>query len=342
MTLPPPSEDEALAARLRTRLDAQTKPPGSLGRLEALALAIGRLQRTDRPALRAPELLVFAADHGLVAQGVSAYPGAVTRQMVQNMLEGGAAVSVLARRHRVPFTLVDMGVVDAPPPHPGLVSRRIGPGTADSSLGPAMTAAQCEAAIEAGAALVRARPGDALLVGEMGIGNTSAAALLLARLAGVPIAEATGRGTGLDDAGLAHKRQVLAGVLARHAGATAPLAALAAFGGFEIAAMAGAIAEAARRRRVVVIDGFIAGSAVLVARALEPAVPAACVYSHRGAEAGHAAMLAHLGAEPLLDLGLRLGEGSGALLAWPLITAALALLEGMATFESAGVSARTA
>src|SRR5690606_16163413 len=223
-------------------------------------------------------------------------------------------------------------------PRPGLVINKVAPGTADALEGPAMSAAQCEEALANGAALVRGLPGNALLLGEMGIGNTSAAAMLLARLAGLSVADCTGAGTGLDAEAVQRKIGILRQVLARHPDAKDPLAALAAFGGFEIATMVGAVLQAAVERRVIVVDGFIASAAVMVAAKLRPAVLQRCVFAHRSGERGHALMLAHLRADPLLDLGLRLGEGSGAALAWPLLLSACALLNEMASFQSAGVS----
>lgn len=336
--------DPVLAQRLRARLDRQTKPQGSLGRLEAVALQAGLVLGTETPRLHAPQLLVCAGDHGLAAQGVSAYPSDVTWQMVNNFLAGGAAVSVLARQHGLALTVADCGVRHDFPAQPGLLPRKVAAGTADSSHGPAMTSAQCEEAIANGRAIVADLPGNVLLLGEMGIGNTSAAALLLARLGGVPLAECVGAGTGLDAAGIARKRAVLERVLQLHAQATAPLQALAAFGGFEIATLVGAVLQAAAERRIVLVDGFITGAAVLVAAALEPHVTQRCVFSHRSDECGHAPMLARLGPDartpalPLLDLGLRLGEGSGAALAWPLLQSACALLCDMASFDSAGVA----
>ena len=328
----------ALTQRLQHRLELLTKPRGSLGRLEALALQVGLIQQTDAPQLQAPQLVVFAADHGLTAQGVSAYPSEVTAQMVENFLAGGAAVSVLARQHGLALTVVDAGVRHDFAARDGLLIRKVAAGTADASLGPAMSAAQCTQAIEHGRVVVRELPGNVLLLGEMGIGNTSSAALLLARLGGFEIDACVGRGTGLDDAGLARKRAVLRGVLALHAASQEPLQALAAFGGFEIAMMAGAALQAAQERRVIVVDGFIVGAAILVAARLAPAVLGCCVFSHRGDEAGHGLLLEHLGAQPLLQLGLRLGEGSGTALAWPLLDSAVRLLNQMASFESAGVS----
>jgi nicotinate-nucleotide--dimethylbenzimidazole phosphoribosyltransferase len=334
--------DGALAARVRCALDRKTKPTGALGRLETLALQLALIQGREVPRLEAPQLVVFAADHGITAHGVSAYPAEVTRQMVRNILDGGAAVSVLARQHALALTIVDCGVRHDFEPQPGLVVAKVAHGSADVAHGPAMTPAQRDAAMAHGDRIAAALPGNALLLGEMGIGNTSAASLLMARLTGRPLAQCVGRGTGLDDAGLARKQAVLARALAAHAGAQAPLDALAALGGLEIATMAGAILRAASERRVVVVDGFIATAAVAVAVALAPAVIERCVFAHASAESGHAAWLADLGATPLLDLGLRLGEGSGAALAWPLVDSACRLLAEMASFESAGVSDRDA
>jgi nicotinate-nucleotide--dimethylbenzimidazole phosphoribosyltransferase len=335
-------DDPALRARLQSVIDGKTKPIGALGRIEALALQIGMILRSTQPVLREPQLVVFAADHGIAAQGVSAYPQAVTRQMVLNMAAGGAAVNVFARQMGLALTLVDAGVADDPGALPSVISRRIGPGTRDASIEPAMTESQCRDALQAGRDIVAALPGNALLPGEMGIANTSAASLLLVRLGGVPLEAAVGRGTGLDDAGLRHKTAVLARALDRHAQASSAIDVLAAMGGFEIAMMAGAMIEAAQQRRVIVIDGFVVGAALLAAEALAPGVRNAAVFAHRGAEAGHAAMLGVLQAQPLLDLGLRLGEGSGAALAWPLLQAAAHMLCEMASFESAGVSTAVA
>ncbi len=338
----PDLSDTVLAQRLQHKLDNKTKPLGSLGRLEALALQLGVILGSETPELRVPQMVVFAGDHGLAARGVSAYPSDVTWQMVENFLAGGACVSVLARQHGLALTVVDCGVRHDFAPRDGLLVRKIAPGTADACAGPAMTAAQRDQAMANGQDIVKGLPGNALLLGEMGIGNTSAASLLLARLAGLPIADCTGAGTGLDDAAVARKVVVLQEALLRHADVSAPLEALAAFGGFEIATMVGAVLQAAHERRVIVVDGFIASSAVLVVQALEPQVMQRCVFAHRSGERGHALMLAHLGAQPLLELGLRLGEGSGAALAWPLLLSACAVLREMASFESAGVAEKSA
>jgi nicotinate-nucleotide--dimethylbenzimidazole phosphoribosyltransferase len=335
--------DAALAAAVQHRIDTKTKPLGSLGRLEALALQLARVQGRERPRLEAPQLVVFAADHGIAARGVSAYPSDVTWQMVENFLAGGAAVSVLARQHGLALTVVDCGVRHEFVPRVGLVVAKVAgaeQGSADASRGPAMSRAQCETALDHGATLLQGLPGNALLLGEMGIGNTSAASLLMARFTGEPLAACVGRGTGLDDAGVARKLAVLEEALAVNADAVEPLAALAALGGLEIATMTGAVLQAARERRLIVVDGFITTAAVAVAAALAPAVLQRCVFAHASAESGHARWLAKLGVHPLLDLGLRLGEGSGAALAWPLLDSACRLLEEMASFESAGVSER--
>jgi len=327
-----------LAAALRHKISRKTVPEGALGRMAALAERLGLILGTAEPHLSAPQLLVCAADHGIAARGVSAYPSDVTWQMVGNFLAGGALVSVLARQHGIAQTVVDCGVRHDFAPAPGLVIRKIAPGTQDSSQGPAMSAAQCAQALANGIELVKTLPGNALLLGEMGIGNTSAASLLVARLGGIDVAEVTGAGTGLDAAGIARKTAVLRQALAANAGATEPLDALAALGGFEIAILTGAVLQAASERRVIVVDGFIASSAVLVASRIAPAVLQRCVFAHRSDERGHARLLDLLGADPLLALGLRVGEGSGAVLAWPLLESSCRILNEMASFESAGVS----
>ncbi|WP_333706936.1 nicotinate-nucleotide--dimethylbenzimidazole phosphoribosyltransferase [Ottowia beijingensis] len=340
LNLPPVPDlhDPALAAALRHKIDRKTVPHGALGRLAALAERLGAILGTTEPRLDKPQLVVFAADHGIAARGVSAYPSDVTGQMVGNFVAGGAAVSVLARQHGIAQTVVDCGVRRDFDAAPGLHTAKIAPGTADCSVGPAMSAAQCGQALANGIELVKGLPGNALLLGEMGIGNTSPAALLTARLGGIDVAEVTGAGTGLDAAGIARKTAVLREALAANAGATAPLAVLAALGGFEIATMVGSVLQAASERRVVVVDGFIASAAVLVASKIAPHVLQRCVFAHRSDERGHARLLQLLGAEPLIDMGLRVGEGSGAALAWPLLVSACAILNEMATFESAGVS----
>lgn len=333
--------DAVLAESLQHKIDYKTKPRGALGKLESLAVRLGMILGTEAPVLREPQLLVCAADHGITARGVSAYPSDVTWQMVGNFVAGGAAVSVLARQHGVTQTVVDCGIRYDFQPAPGLIIKKIAPGTQDATSGPAMSMAQCEAAVANGMQIVRDLPGNALLLGEMGIGNTSSAALLMARLAGIDVAECAGAGTGLDQQGIARKISVLREALDANAGATEPFAALAALGGFEIATLVGAVLRAAQERRVIVVDGFISTSAVLVAVRLAPAVLQRCVFAHKSNEIGHTRMLQELQAEPLLDLGLRLGEGSGAMLAWPLLESACMIMREMASFESAGVSGKS-
>ena len=335
-----PTLDAGLEGQLRHTIDHKTKPLGALGQLEDLSLQLGLIQRSQSIRLEHPQMVVFAADHGIAAEGVSAFPQGVTLQMVGNMLAGGAAINVLARQHGFALHVVDAGVASDMAEHPRLIHRKIAHGTQNICLGPAMQAAQCHAALQAGSDVVKDLPGNVIAFGEMGIANTSAAALLLHRLAGVSLEDATGRGTGLNDPQLLHKQRVLARAAAQHPNAVEPLQALAALGGFEIAMMTGAMLQAANERRVILVDGFIAGSAALVATALVPQAKDYMVFCHRSAERGHGLLLAHLQAQPLLDLGLRLGEGTGALLAWPLLQSSACLLGEMASFESAGVSGK--
>jgi nicotinate-nucleotide--dimethylbenzimidazole phosphoribosyltransferase len=356
-TAPPHEAAVSLERRLRGRLDRLTKPRGSLGQLEDLAVQVGVVLGSERPRLRDPQVLVFAADHGIADEGVSAYPKVVTAQMLQNYLEGGAAINVLVRQHGLALTLIDAGVQGFAAPAaprcagdrgataaaPRLVSRRIADGTRNCRREPAMSASQRDAALLAGrevAAACLAAGSNVLLLGEMGIGNTASAALLLQRLTGWPLDACVGRGTGVDDDGLRHKLTVLAAASARRDGPLPPAEALAEFGGFEIAMLVGALLEAASRSSLVVVDGFTVSVAALLAERLAPGTVACCVFSHRSAERAHGRLLEHLGVRALLDLGLRLGEGSGAALAWPLLQSSLVLLEQMASFEAAGVSDR--
>ncbi|MEO0681861.1 MAG: nicotinate-nucleotide--dimethylbenzimidazole phosphoribosyltransferase [Pseudomonadota bacterium] len=336
---PLPAPDADFLAALQARIDGKTKPLGALGGIEALAARLAVASGDPAPRMDRCTLLIFAADHGIAARGVSAFPQAVTAQMVLNFLAGGAAANVFARTLGADIRVVDAGVAERLE-HPDLIDRRMGAGTADSAAGPAMPRRTAEAAVEAGRALASevAAEADALAFGEMGIANTSAAALVLAKLTGQAPGALAGPGTGLDRAGVTRKAEVLEAAAARTAPRLSGMEALAEVGGFEIAMMAGAMIGAAEARRPVLVDGFIATSAAMAARALAPGVERAFVFAHRSAEPGHAAALEALGAEPLLDLGLRLGEGTGALLAWPLARAAAAMLRDMASFADAGVS----
>lgn len=347
-------QNAGFSAHVQGLLDNKTKPVGSLGVLEQLAHRIACILGTDQPVLQAPQMVVFAADHGLAARGVSAYPVDVTWQMVENFMAGGAAVSVLAHQHGIALNVVDCGVARDFPPReqdpedklpkagqPRLWRRKVAYGTQDCSQGVAMSEQECALAMRNGVELVKRLPGNALLLGEMGIGNTSTASLLLAKLCAVPVEQVTGMGTGLDTEGVKRKVAVLQQVLAVHQSVTEPLQVLAAIGGLEVATMVGAVLQAAKERRVIVVDGFITTAAVLVASRLQAAVLERCVYAHRSGEPGHNMMLQALQAQPLLDWQLRLGEGSGAATVWPLLTAACAVLREMASFSAAGVATKS-
>ncbi|MDN5892126.1 MAG: nicotinate-nucleotide--dimethylbenzimidazole phosphoribosyltransferase, partial [Psychrobacter sp.] len=279
----------------------------------------------------------------LTKHGTSAFPSTVTAQMVINFLQGGAAINVLARQHDIELKVVDAGV-DADfgnstfKNHPKLLDYKVRRGSRDALTEPAMTEDECLAALESGKRVVEDIPGNLLIVGEMGIGNTSAASLLLARLGDLSIEDCIGRGTGLDDAGLQHKATILTQVLERHHDVNSPLHALAALGGLEIAMMAGALVQAASERRILLIDGFIASVALLVAERLAPGVAQYAVFAHHSVEPGHGHLLKLLNAEPLLNMGMRLGEGSGAALAYPLLQSACAIINEMASFSDAGIS----
>lgn len=338
-----PSPATTTQSRLQAKIDGKTKPLGALGRLERLASQIGQVQGSLSPELKRPVMLVFAGDHGVATAGVSPFPQEVTRQMVLNFLGGGAAINVFARQNGMAVRVVDAGVNHDFGGIDGLVDAKIGFGTRNFLEEPAMTLQQCEAAMRKGAALAAqeiAEGSNVLGFGEMGIGNTSSAAVITSKLCGLSLEQCVGRGTGLDDAGLQKKRDLLADAVARHPVGNDPLEVLATFGGFEIAMMAGAMLGAAQRGALLLIDGYIATSALLVAVSLQPGIKDYCVFAHESGEPGHARQLAWLGVEPLLSLDMRLGEGTGAALAYPLVQAAVNFLNEMASFESAGVSGR--
>lgn len=338
---------------LQAKIDQKTKPLGALGRLEQLALQIGLIQNSLSPVLNEPSILIFAGDHGIVSSGVSAYPQAVTAQMVANFLSGGAAITVFARQHQLALLVVDAGVnadftgendnfanamMDLPPQ---FIDAKIAKGTQNFVHAAAMTDRQCDKAINTGAELVLLRHDtgcNCIGVGEMGIGNTSAAAMIMSRLTGLNLAQCVGKGTGLSERQLQHKLTVLQQADAFHAGIIEPLAVLATFGGFEIAMMVGAFLKAAELGMLILIDGFIASAALLVAFLLKPQILDYCIFSHVSSESGHRALLEFMNAKPLLDLGLRLGEGSAIALAYPLIQSAVCFINEMASFEEAGVA----
>lgn len=339
-----PSLDPAFPARLQAHLDDLTKPQGSLGRLESLGLRLGRIAGDLRPADPEAFLLTFAGDHGIARHGVSAYPAEVTPQMVANIAAGGAASSVLCRAHRIQHRVIDVGVA-VPCDFPGVSRRKVVAGTGDPLAGPAMSRAEAEACIQAGmdeVADLPAHPFAILCLGEMGIANSAVAALLACVFGGLTPEEAVGPGTGVAGEALRHKIEIVRRVLEkRRPDAADPIGALAAVGGAEFGAMAGAMLAGAARGWAVVVDGYIAGAAALLALAMEPGLADFLIWSHRSAEPGAARMLAKLGIEPVLDLGLRLGEGTGAALAVPVLRSACAVMREMATFSSAGVSAKS-
>jgi nicotinate-nucleotide--dimethylbenzimidazole phosphoribosyltransferase len=332
--------DTADANPARQHVDRLTKPQGSLGRLEDLAVRLAVIQG-GTPHVESPVLFTFAADHGVAAEGVSAYPQTVTAQMVENFARGGAAINVLARAAGARLIVADFGVRVPATPSDSVLDRRRGDGTANIARGPAMSRADAVQAIEDGAGLLFAAMEDGADfagIGEMGIANTTSASALTAALTGRDAAEVTGRGTGIDAAGLERKTAVVRAALRVNApDPRDALDVLAKVGGFEIAGLAGVVLAAASRRVPVAVDGFIAGTAALVAAALAPGVPDVLFASHRSPEPGHAILLARLGLVPYLDLGLRLGEGTGAALFIHLARAAARLYTDMATFKSAGV-----
>jgi nicotinate-nucleotide--dimethylbenzimidazole phosphoribosyltransferase len=340
---PVPPVDRSRTAAYQAIIDGKTKPAGSLGRLEALALQLALIQDSPGPQLVAPHILVCAGDHGAAKAGISAFPQEVTWQMVENFLAGGAAINALTRCAGVALVVADAGVAHDFGIRENLVDAKVGAGgTANYLEGAAMTAEQCRQAMAHGAAAVQriaATGCNTIGFGEMGIGNTASASLLTHCLSGQPLAAVVGRGTGLDDAGVARKRALLEQALALYSGPRDDaLAVLARFGGFEIAMLAGAMLAAAQRRMTLLIDGFIVTGALLVAHRLAPAILDYCVFAHCSEEAGHRRQQEFLGVRPLLDLGLRLGEGTGAALAVPLLRAACAFMGEMASFASAGVS----
>lgn len=333
--------DRAAMQAAQQRQDQLTKPTGSLGRLEALAIRIAGITGQARPRLTQPAIIVMAADHGVTAQGVSAYPAAVTPQMVANFLRGGAAINVLARHVAARVLVADLGVAAELAPHPDLLDHKIAAGTNDFSQTAAMSRAQAIQALTAGITVARqaiAAGADILATGDMGIGNTTASSAIVAAISGLPVAEVTGRGTGVDDTGLVRKVTVIEQALALHRpDPRDALDVLAKVGGFEIGGLAGVMIGAAAERLPVVVDGFISGAAALIACGIVPALQPYLIAGHRSVERGHQAVFSTLDLDPLLDLDMRLGEGTGAALGISLCVAACRLLDEMATFAEAGV-----
>jgi nicotinate-nucleotide--dimethylbenzimidazole phosphoribosyltransferase len=337
--------DRSAMGKAQARQNELTKPPGSLGRLEAISIQVAGITGRAQPCIRHKAVIVVAGDHGVVAEGVSAYPSEVTPQMVLNFLRGGAAINVLARHVGARVVIVDAGVAADLPAQPGLVTYKVAHGTANIRRGPAMTRAQAVQAIEAGIAVLEdelAQGLDIVATGDMGIGNTTPSSAIAAAVTGLPAAQVTGRGTGIDDSGLKAKVAVVEDALRtnrpdRHDG----LDLLARVGGFEIGGIAGVILGAAAHRIPVVVDGFISTAGALIGALLAPQARDYMIAGHKSVEIGHQAMLTHLGLSPLVDLDLRLGEGTGAVLGISLVEAACKILAEMATFDSANVKRET-
>ncbi len=336
-----PALEPQLDQAIQHCLDNKTKPLGSLGKLETLGFQICRIQQTLTPQLTKPQMLVFAADHGVVAEGISLFPQAVTQQMVINFIQGGAAINCFCRQHDIEFRVVNAGVNGELPEDNILIHAAIAPGTCNFVNEPAMSLAQCEQALLKGAELVadrHQRGANIIGFGEMGIGNTTSAAALMAKLLKIPVEDCTGAGTGLNKSGVEHKTKVITRALKRLKGnKLTAQEVLAELGGFEIAMMCGAMLKAAELKMVVLVDGFIASSAALVASKMAPNFLQYAVFCHKSKEQGHKKMLKAMGVDALLDLDMRLGEGSGVAVAYPLIASAVHFINEMASFDSAGV-----
>ena len=329
-----------LKTQIQHKIDIKTKPVGALGNLEKIALKIGMIQGTDEPQLVKPTIVVFAGDHGIANEGISAYPQEVTYQMVMNFLNYGAAINVFCDQNGIDLHIVDAGVNYDFPESLDLIDAKVARGTKNCLKEPAMTKEQCENAIRAGAKLcdkIYWEDTNIIGFGEMGIGNTSAASLIMSKICGYPVAECVGRGTGLDDDRLKRKVEVLEKAIKIH-DVKMPIEILSTFGGFEMAMMCGAMLKAAENGMIIMVDGFIATSVFLVAHAIAPEIMDYAIFSHQSDELGHKKMLEFLQADPLLNLGMRLGEGTGCALAYPIIKSSVAFLNDMASFESAGVS----
>ncbi|WP_068473885.1 nicotinate-nucleotide--dimethylbenzimidazole phosphoribosyltransferase [Saccharicrinis aurantiacus] len=326
---------------LQQKIDTKTKPLGSLGKLETIALKIGKIQDTLSPALNKPAILVCAADHGITQEGISPFPQEVTFQMVMNFLGGGAAINVFTQQNNIELVLADTGVNFDFEKHPSLLDYKIAKGTKNFASEAAMTIAQCEQAMQNGAAItekLHANGTNIIGFGEMGIGNTTAAAALLTAYTNIDAKDAAGAGTGLDEKGIAHKAEVIAKAIAKQGIPNSPLEILATYGGFEIATICGAMLKAAELKMIVMVDGFIVTAAFLAASKINVTIADYALFCHKSNEKGHALMLDHLNAEPILDLGMRLGEGTGNAVAYPVIKSAVQFLNNMSSFADAGVA----
>jgi len=327
--------------QIQHKIDTKTKPLGALGKLEAIAKQVATIQQSLTPQLKQPTILTFAGDHGAAKAGVSAFPQEVTFQMVMNFLNGGAAINAFCQQNQITLHVVDAGVNFDFEAAPGLIDAKVAHGTASYITGTAMTEAQLQDCFDKSAAIVADVAKDGCNVigfGEMGIGNTASSSLIMSAMCQLPIERCVGRGTGLDDEGMHHKTDLLTQAQALHGDITDPRLVMQTYGGFEIAQMCGAMLAAQKHGMVVMVDGFIATAAYLVAVAINPTLKDHAIFCHTSGEAGHQLMLDHLKVEPLVNLGMRLGEGTGCAVAYPLIQSAVAFLNDMASFESAGVS----
>ncbi len=327
--------------QIQHAIDTKTKPLGALGKLETVAFQIAKIQQTLTPKLVNPSILTFAGDHGAANAGVSAYPQEVTFQMVMNFLQGGAAINVFCKQNDIALQVVDAGVNFDFEDAPGLINAKVAHGTANYIEEPAMNQDQLGACLEKATNIVAevATSGcNVIGFGEMGIGNTASASLIMSAICKLPIERCVGRGTGLDDAGLDRKLGLLTEAQSNHGVMSGPHQILQTFGGFEVAQICGAMLAAKQHNMIIMVDGFIATAAYLVAQAINPEISANAIFCHTSNESGHQLMLDYLKAEPLVNLGMRLGEGTGCAVAYPLIKSAVAFLNGMASFESAGVS----
>lgn len=330
-----------IAEQIQHKINTKTKPLGSLGKLEQLAQHIGEIQNTTSPELKNPTIIVFAADHGLADAGVSPYPKEVTHQMVLNFLNNGAAINVFSKQNNITLKVVDAGVDADFENNPNLIHAKIANGTKNILENSAMTIDECAKAMETGGDLVKQQSQNGCNVigfGEMGIGNTSSASLLMSKITGIDIEDCVGNGTGHDEEGLKRKKEILKQCIAKHQIDDDPIHILSTFGGFEIAMMTGAFLKAAELGMIILVDGFIVTSALLVANIINPEILNNCIFTHTSNEHGHTKMLNHLNAEPILGLDLRLGEGTGAAIAYPIIESAVNFLNEMASFDDAGVS----
>lgn len=333
-----------LQLQLKDKIDNKTKPIGSLGKLEELALQIGCIQNTLSPKLNNPTIIVFAGDHGVAGEGVSPYPQEVTKQMVLNFLDGGAGINIFCHQNDIALKVVDAGVNADFESDPKLIDAKIGYGTKNFLYEPAMSISQAERAIKKGAEIVKQvflSGCNIIGFGDMGIGNTSSASIIMSLLGDIPINECTGRGAGLDNEALKAKEAILANAIDKLAGDRTSISVLSTFGGFEIAMMTGAMLQAAALKMILLIDGFIVTSALLAAFRIDMNILDYCIFTHRSNENGHTLLMRLFGKEPLLDLGMRLGEGTGAALAYPIVEASINFLNKMASFESAKVSKAT-